>query len=142
MKRRNFLGFMAASPLAAKQVAHDTAMKLTGVEIGGPEDPTHIHGMSHGRNLRDEKTILKKITALLRKDGIPPFRLDEIKRAAKIVKTINPDIGVLRSVSVSNKIKMQQSLNFRDGKAYFLHQYTNPHIGDREEFEKTHEWYL
>lgn len=142
MKRRGFLGMMAASPFAAKEIASNKIMDMAGARIAGPENLAYSVGQSAAVLDDPNNNILSKVKDYLLNKGIPAFKLDELKRGAKVVDRINPNIGCLSSVSMSHKVRMQQAQNFEDRKEYFLHDYKNSFGADREKFQKEMKWYL
>lgn len=110
--RRGFLGFMAAAPMAANNVAKDAAMKLTGAEVGVVgEEYLHDYGLEcvseKGRNLA-------KLQSLFRV-GVPEWLRERVRRQHSDVHTIDPGIAVLRSVSLPRKFQMQREIQYRNG---------------------------
>jgi len=141
MKRRNFLGWMAASPLAAKQVAEEASMKLAGVSVGTAQNTLGLAGYATSSTTRAPSTSRSLIAKLLRK-AIPDFKLHELKRQSKQVYHIHPDISALKSVSFAAKFKMQQAQSFSSFKQDFLDDYEFSFQKEREEFQEKHGWYI
>lgn len=132
--RRKFLGFLAASPLAAKQVAEEQAMKLSGLNVG-------VSSSLAGEIYPSPDIPKSKIFQLLKK-GIPDFKLRQLKDRSRTVHTIDPSIASLKSVSLSGKIKMQQTKNFKTEVSEFK-RYWNPDFQKaQEKFQEEYGWWL
>lgn len=138
MKRRGFLGMLAASPLAAKQVAEEASMKLAGVNVGTGQN-TRVFA---GHVVANAPSTSRSFLAKLFKKAIPDFKLHELKKQSKQVYHIHPDISALKSVSFAAKFKMQQAQSFSNFKQDFLDDYEFSFKKEREDFQEKHGWWI
>lgn len=138
MKRRGFLGMMAASPLAAKQVAEEASMKLAGVSVNTAQNSRGLAGHVVTSSPSTNRSFLGKLF----KKAIPNFKLDELKRQSKPVYHIHPDISALKSVSLSAKFKMQQAQSFSNLKQDFINEYEFSFQKEREDFQEKYGWWI
>lgn len=102
--RRRVLGFLASSPLAAKAAADEMAGKLAGVAP---------HGLGQGIDVPSSGQTEPQKDAIARALKIPGNRqqvLDMLWEDAE-VRSIDPDLAVLRSFSLNAKITFQRQRN-------------------------------
>ncbi|WP_162651567.1 hypothetical protein [Lentilitoribacter sp. Alg239-R112] len=143
MNRRGFLGFLGASPLVAKQVAEKAAMDLSGAKLGVGGENILSQGVPSGYSTANvTKSTTRGVIAKILQVGIPDFKIKEIKDVSKFVSGINPNIGVLRSVSLSTKFHMQRQQNYKENLKRFEDEYFNPTNEEREKFNNKYNWWL
>lgn len=114
MSRRQALAVLATAPVAgvgAAQAIAQEATELSGVSVFDGHDP-----VSNTIGLCCDNS--KKRVEHYRKFGLPDWQKDEIKKSARFVAKIDPDIASLRSVSFSRKFGMQRERNL----AFLLEQ--------------------
>lgn len=139
MKRRNFLGVLAASPLAAKQAAEKAAASLANVDVSGLERPNAIPGAGYTLSNEESKGAVRR---LIVDSGIPEWKLEEMRQHSLYVSHLAPDVASLRSASLSGKIAIQRRRNFEQFKAGFLQQWVSPPSWFRkaQEFREKYGW--
>ncbi len=148
MKRRGFLGMMAASPFAAKQVAEEASMKLAGVSVGSVGNDSKLGyagGLTpHSTDPNECPPVAERsIIAKLIQSGIPEFKLEELKRYSRYPSSINPNTASLKSVSLVSKINMQAKNDFEKSVDAFKGSFgENPLTKQRDDFYQKHGWWL
>lgn len=149
MKRRSFLGMMAASPMAAKQVAQEASMKLAGINIGGMGNDENInYGLAGSTNVevamdQGPKMAERSVIAKLLGQSVPEFKLDELKRHSRNPRTIGANTASLKSVSLVSKINIQAKRDFEKAVDTFKGNFDdNPFDKQREAFFKQTGWWL
>lgn len=104
--RRRFLGFMAASPIAGRKLAQETAERLSGIAMHAPGwldtggDPTASSDITH----LQWRALLK----------IPQARAAitaQLFERERTVHRIDHDLAVKRSFSLAAKIAYQRERN-------------------------------
>lgn len=108
MNRRGFLGFLAASPVSAKAAVDDKILTSSGFNNG-------IEGALVSpceQKLPSEKQA-KKFYEWIAKNGIPEWKMNEIKKSSNYDRSLglDPDLACLRSVSANFKANTQLKRN-------------------------------
>lgn len=135
--RRKFLGFIALSPVAAKATAEETAKELSGINTRGFGTVENYSGPIED----DYKPSLRiKLLRRLLKLGIPEFKKAKMRREARSVYNLNPNIAAMKSTSLVAKVRQQKEQNYRDMERQFWIDFSGPDIDDaahkfRKEFE-------
>lgn len=146
MKRRGFLGMLAASPLAAKQVAEEASMKLSGIGVGSNIESSYAMvgqtNTSYPMDKEPERAERSVITRLM-KQSIPDFKLEELKRRSRNLHRIDANTASLKSVSLASKINIQAKSNFKKELDTFKSSFDdNPFHKQSEEFYKKYGWWI
>ena len=137
MKRRKFLGFLAASPIAAKQAAEKAAAELSNVDLNGfQKEPT---GGPSASPIVDQSSTVRRLLAI---NGIPDWKMQELRENARHVSRIDPNVAALRSVSLAGKVAMQRNRNFETERSRFVAHWLSPSslVQDAWEFRQKYGW--
>lgn len=108
--RRKMLGLLGMTPLAAKAAAEQEVAGLTQLR-GSPlprgrlPDPIELPGM----NSRADHT--SQLATYVRTFGLPAHVEREVRRQARYVTSLDPDIACKRSWSLNVKIQHQRERN-------------------------------
>lgn len=117
--RRKFLGFMAASPLAGRKLAQETAERLSGIALSMPGAGNGDGGvpLAAGELSHLQWRALLKIPQA--RDAI----ISEIFEREKRVFRIDHDLAVKRSFSLAAKIAYQRERNVEHELSLLTEQY-------------------
>lgn len=117
MRRRKFLGFLAASPIAAQSVAKN-ALVQTGFSVGGtlPAALNSIDVQPSECSPSAARTPLNLLRKLAKSLGngeklLPAWKEIEVQERAANFTGIDPDLAAMVSVSTSYKIRTQKKRN-------------------------------
>lgn len=147
VKRRGFLGLMAASPFAAKTAAKDIleqeAMNLSGLHVGGLAGNSRNPDLQNSNGYPDHDTLKSLVAEFLKINGIPQFKIDEFKEDAKHLNQISPDLSVLRSMSLMTKLSTSRRKYVELQKQGLLDSYLSKGSGAKKAFmKKFNGWWL
>ena len=103
--RRGFLGLVGAAPFAAKEMV---AAEASGVMVTGPDaNPIRAMGLSRRSKTRE------LLTKLIQTGDLPAFKVRDFwSRAVREARTLDPDLALMRSIPLSQKVRMQAERNY------------------------------
>ena len=109
--RRSLFGALPAIPSLAKH-AKAEAERLVGLKTLGPDATSRLyeHGLPSGP--REDRSRIMQILDFVTRNGIPKWRVKQLRREASYSRVLDPDVAVLHSVSIGHKLRMQRTLNF------------------------------
>lgn len=117
MNRRSFLKASAAAPVAARTLSQQLAAAVggfsmdaamaAGVSALGSTPPACPLPIDQASDLDRQSRLLRA----LRLYGIPSWKRKEFRRYARNDRILDPDIAVLRSISLSTKLRIQWARN-------------------------------
>lgn len=113
MNRRFFLGAAATSPLTAREAAHaamEEAQRLAQLEAAGIS--TFSDSIYSSVSVPSDSTTTRALWDFIREAGMPDWKRDDLMTDARRSRTLDPDIASLRSVSLSQKMRMQWDRNY------------------------------
>ena len=117
MKRRGFLGGILASPLALKAAAEEKAAKLSGWWDGdllSPVGTDLVHTLADNTpgeliSINMESWVARAVKEAQLLQTLAPELLErKRRREAKEVRSIDPDLAALQSMSLAAKIAFQR----------------------------------
>lgn len=116
--RRSFFGLMGTAPLAAKAAADKMVGDLVGVNefkaFGPPRNVGPLMG-SEPKSVDHVpyEELCSKARAYITTFGVPDFMDAQMRRQARDVYSLDPDIAAKRTWSMSVKIQTQRERNYQ-----------------------------
>lgn len=144
MRRRSFLGFLAASPIAAKAAASKaaaevSAMSMTDVAVMAKAP---LDGLMSAHAINSQ-TPHDAIAKFIIKNGIPDFKREEMRKNAQHVRALDIDIASMRSLSPVAKLSMQARRNYQNYEQAFMAQWMKSGINAKaRQFSEKYGWWL
>ena len=111
LNRRSFFGVAVASPFAAKEAASKVIEQAAQMEAGGIG--LYTDSLYTGIAATGDDSPMRSIWDAIKDVGIPEWKREDLRDDARRSRTLDPDIAVMKSFSLSAKMRMQWERNYQ-----------------------------
>lgn len=111
LNRRSFFGVAVASPFAAKEAASKVIEQAAQMEAGGIG--LYSDSLYTGIAATGDDSPMRSIWDAIKDVGIPEWKREDLRDDARRSRTLDPDIAVMKSFSLSAKMRMQWERNYQ-----------------------------